>query len=117
MLLTHRHFDHLRELPLFLDNVYAMGAAPVAIGCEAGTRRALFRHLFNGELWPDLRRFSPPAARFFEVRVGRTFRLEGLQVTPIRMRHTVPTVGYLFRRGSAAAAILGDTGFSERLFA
>lgn len=116
VLLTHRHFDHLRELPLFLDNVFFAGGPPVRIGAERGTLRALFRHVFNGDLWPDPRRFRPPPAEFFAVRPGEPFRLEGLRVVPFRVFHTVPTLGYLFQANGSAGAVLGDTGYRPEVF-
>jgi ribonuclease BN (tRNA processing enzyme) len=115
VLLTHRHFDHVRELPLFLDNGHAEGrGSPVAVGAERGTLSALVRHVFNWHLWPDPREFGQ--ARFFAVTPGKPFALRGLRVSAIRLHHTVPSVGYIFRRGGAAAAVLGDTGFREAVF-
>jgi ribonuclease BN (tRNA processing enzyme) len=116
VLLTHRHFDHLRELPLFLDNVYAFRGPAVAIGAGPETSSALFRHVLNGVLWPDPRKFRPPPATFFTVRPERELRRHGLRIIPIRLHHTAPSLGYLFRRGRAAAAILGDTGYQEAVF-
>jgi ribonuclease BN (tRNA processing enzyme) len=127
VLLTHRHLDHLKELPLFLDNVGTERwdrrprrgggrEAPVEIGAERGTLAALFRHVMNGELWPDVRRFKTPIARFFTVAPGRRFTRMGLSITPIRVSHTVPSLGYIFRRGRAAAAVLGDTGYRPEVF-
>jgi len=116
VLLTHRHFDHLRELPLFLDNAGSLGAPACEVGAEAGTLACLARHVFNWDLWPDPRRFEIPQARFFTLRTGRTFRRGGLRITAVRLHHTVPSVGYVLRRGSAAVAILGDTGPSDAVF-
>jgi glyoxylase-like metal-dependent hydrolase (beta-lactamase superfamily II) len=116
VLLTHRHFDHLRELPLFLDNVCAARLPPVAIGAEKVTLAALFRHVFNDVLWPDVRRFRPPPAEFFTVRPEEEFPCQGLKVLPIRLHHTAPSLGYLFRRGGSVAAVLGDTGFHQPVF-
>src|SRR5262245_39152842 len=100
VLLTHRHLDHIKELPLFLDNIGAAAwgrpdgspggrRAPVEIGAERATLAALFRHVMNGQLWPDVRRFHPPVARFFPVAPGRRFTRLGLSIAPIRVSHTV----------------------------
>ena len=127
VLLTHRHLDHVKELPLFLDNVGAARWDPTAcsdggrgavveVGAERGTLAVLFRHVMNDELWPDVRRFKVPVARFFTVAPGRRFMRMGLRITPIRVTHTVPSLGYVFRRGREAAAVLGDTGYRPEVF-
>ncbi len=119
VLLTHSHFDHIRELPLFLDNVYRPKGPPVEVGLATPTREALLDHIFNGRIWPDVRCFAPPGMELFEVKPGRELVCEGFRILPIRLRHTVPTVGYILRRArksASAAAILGDTGYSEGIF-
>src|SRR5262245_22195658 len=116
VLLTHRHFDHLRELPLFLDNIFPARRPPVAIGAERNTLQALFRHVLNGVVWPDVRQFRPQLARFFTVRPGGALVHDGMRVSALRLHHTVPTVGYVFREERKAAAILGDTGYHQRVF-
>ena len=63
-----------------------------------------------------MRRFDPPPARFFPVVPGKPFVRSGLRVYAFRLAHTVPSVGYVLRRGAAAAAVLGDTGYREALF-
>ncbi len=115
VLLTHRHFDHLRDLPLFLDNGHAEGRGePVDICGERATLGALARHVFNYLLWPDPRTFGQ--ARFSEVAPGRPFVRERLRISALRLHHTVPSVAYVFRRARAAAAVLGDTGYSDEVF-
>ncbi len=119
VLLTHCHFDHIRELPLFLDNVYRPKGPPVEVGVTTPTREALLDHIFNGRIWPDVRCFAPPGMELFEVKPGREFTREGLRIAPIRLHHTVPTVGYVLRRvrkSAGAAAILGDTGYRADIF-
>ncbi len=138
VLLTHRHLDHIKELPLFLDNVYPSllerrerprggrrgpgGASkdgrrvPVEVGAERRTLSSLFRHILNDRLWPDIRRFRPPMATFFTVIPGRRFTRMGLGIVALRLSHTVPSLGYVFRRGGSAAAILGDTGYRPEVF-
>jgi phosphoribosyl 1,2-cyclic phosphodiesterase len=127
VLLTHRHLDHVKELPLFLDNIFSKlwdGAGgsrrarprPIEIGAERGTLSDLFRHIFNGRIWPDVRRFKPSLVKFFTVAPGRRFTRMGLGIVPIRVFHTAPTVGYVFRRGRSAAAVLGDAGYRPGIF-
>ncbi|MBN1443812.1 MAG: 3',5'-cyclic-nucleotide phosphodiesterase [Planctomycetes bacterium] len=124
VLITHPHLDHLRELPLFLDNTYGASGEPVLVHALEPVLEALRLHVFNGVLWPDLSRLSPPPALFREVRAERSFAAADLEVTPFASCHGSPAAGYAFRRiappASAprgpALAVATDTGYDDALF-
>jgi len=101
VLLTHGHWDHLRDLPLFLDNTFGRRSEPVTIWGLGSVLEALRAHVFNDHLWPDLGRFSPAAIELREVVPGQSFALLAedcsLEVVPIPSYHGVPATGYLIR--------------------
>jgi ribonuclease BN (tRNA processing enzyme) len=79
----------------------------------------LRRDLFNDRMWPDFIRIStqrPPYLRLQEVRAGETLTVDGLQVTPVPVNHTVPTFGYLIADQQATVAIVSDTGPTEAIW-
>lgn len=113
VLLTHAHIDHVAGLPIFLDNVYGMRAGCPAVHASRETLDALQSDIFNGRLMPDFIGMSarmPPFVSVHRVAPNRPFVVGRYTVTPIPLRHTIPTVGYLIDDKTDAVAILTDTG-------
>jgi 3',5'-cyclic-nucleotide phosphodiesterase len=113
VLLTHAHIDHVAGLPVFVDNVYRMGANCPAVHALPATLDALQSDIFNGRLMPDFIGMSGRMPAFLTVHpvtADRPFAVGGYTVTPIPLRHTIPTVGYLVDDKADAVAILTDTG-------
>lgn len=112
VLLTHAHIDHVAGLPIFLDNVYQTGDRCPEVHALPHTLDALQSDLFNGRLMPDfigMSRQMSPFVAVHPVVPDRPFAVAGYTVTPIPLRHTIPTVGYLIDDKSSAVAILVDT--------
>ena len=112
VLLTHAHIDHVAGLPIFLDNVYQDDDRSPQVYGLPETLAALQSDLFNGRLMPDFIGMSkqmPPFVVITPVVPDRPFAVGGYTVTPIPLRHTIPTVGYLIDDKTSAVAILTDT--------
>ncbi|HLO66996.1 MAG TPA: 3',5'-cyclic-nucleotide phosphodiesterase [Holophaga sp.] len=117
--ITHSHLDHICTLPFFTKNIFGHTEVPVQIHALPETLDALRRHLFNDELWPDFSVIpSPdnPIIRFSEIEPGRTYRLEGLRITPIPVNHLVPTVGYLVEDDHSAFLFTSDTAGTDLVY-
>ena len=114
VLLTHRHFDHIKDLPGLAHTRWR--DKPLPLYCLADTRDALKAHVFNDVLWPALREevegYYP--VLYHEVTPNSSFNLAGYGVTPIEMSHTVPTVGYMLEREGKSVFYAADTrGWGE----
>lgn len=113
ILLTHRHFDHVRDLPSLglatLDN-----GKLVSVYSLAETLEAVSSRLMDGVLYPDFTRRpsqSSPKYRFCPVTPGEVLDVEGYAVRPIEVPHSAPAVGYVVREpGGRSFAYCGDTG-------
>ena len=108
VLLTHAHIDHVAGLPIFLDNVYQLGADCPQVYGLPDTLDTLQSDLFNGRLMPDfigMSRHMPPFVAVHPVTPDRPFAVGRYTVTPIPLRHTLPTVGYLIDDRAAAVAL------------
>ncbi len=119
VLLTHLHFDHIRELPTLADNLVGGVDAPVVIAAIPEVLDGLRTHIFNGTVYPDFFRLPDPVRPVFvshELRAGREDLFCGLGVTPIRVNHVVPTVGFLLREGTQTVLFSGDTYQTDRLW-
>src|SRR5688572_6981531 len=56
--LSHAHLDHVRDLGLLADNIFARRTKPIELYCSAHTAKGLKENYFNNVLWPDF--FSIP---------------------------------------------------------
>src|SRR5687768_12521050 len=94
VLITHRHFDHIKDLPVLAHNIWETKS--LQIYCTEDTRTMLERHLFNGEIWPRMRQTTSGYHRieFNEVTADKSFNLLGYEILPVNMPHSVPNVGY-----------------------
>jgi ribonuclease BN (tRNA processing enzyme) len=117
--LSHSHVDHHASLPLFLINVHGLAPECPVVHAEAPVLDCLRRDLFNGRVWPDLVGMSEhgqPFVRLSELRPGVPVEVEGLRLTPVRVAHTVPTVGYLVEDRAGTVVFSADTSPTEELW-
>jgi phosphoribosyl 1,2-cyclic phosphodiesterase len=95
VLITHHHFDHIRDLATLGMNFYVAGPLPV-YGLDS-TLQTVSNHILNGVLYPDFTsKPSPekPALRFHPIAPGKAFTVGGYSVMPFLVNHGIPTVGY-----------------------
>ncbi|MDP2728447.1 MAG: MBL fold metallo-hydrolase [Dehalococcoidia bacterium] len=112
LLLTHAHFDHVKDLNVLGFNHFNRGLH-LDVYCLPVVRDAIRNHMFNRDVWLDLSaRPTPenPTVTFYEVDPYRTFTLEGFEITPIPSIHTVPAVGYRVSREGRSFYYTSDTG-------
>ncbi len=113
VILTHRHFDHIKDLPGLAHTRWLH--RDLQIHCLPDTRDALRAHVFNDSLWPSLKEaqggYYPVV--FNDVEPGQAFNLLGYSILPITVSHTVPTVGYLLERDGRRVFYTADTRAEE----
>ena len=119
IVLTHSHFDHVKDVPLMADLLVGRRRRPLRVHASRECARTLRRDVFNGRLWPDFtripdRRHPVLAIRPFEP--ARQFRVGRYQVRPVPVHHPVESVGFLISDGRAAFAVSGDTGPTRRFW-
>ncbi len=117
--LTHSHLDHICTLPFYTKNIFGHTTSPVGIRALPETLDALRRHLFNDELWPDFSVIpSPddPTIVYSGIEPERCYQVDGLRITPIRVNHLVPCVGYKVEDGHSAFIFTSDTAETDRIY-
>jgi len=95
ILITHRHFDHIRDLATFGMNVYSSG--PVNVYALDSVLDIISTHLLNDIVYPDFRKKplpEKPALKFYPLEPNKELIIEGYTVIPVTVHHNVPTVGY-----------------------
>jgi ribonuclease BN (tRNA processing enzyme) len=109
ILVTHRHFDHVKDLVGLAHNNWQVRS--LHIHCIDDTRDALQAHIFNDVLWPTMSEQIGPyyPLTWHRVEAGAQFDLLGYSITPIEMSHSVPTVGYFIQKDGASFFYTADT--------
>lgn len=114
ILITHLHYDHVRDLPLV--GLAALNRRrQIDVYCTMQVRQTLQKHLLCKPLWLDFfAGLDPdrPTFRHHNVKPGVPFLLGELEITPIDNRHhTVPVTGFELRAPSGRRLLYtGDTG-------
>jgi len=119
IVLTHSHFDHVKDLPLLSDLVVGWRKSPVTIWASHTCIRTLRENMFNGSLWPDFTRIPSAEAPVFQLRSfapGETFQAGPYSVRSVLVSHPVESCGFVVQRNGIALAISGDTGPTDELW-
>lgn len=113
IVLTHSHFDHVKDVPLLADLLLGLREAPIRIHASRACVRTLRRSVFNGELWPDFTRIPDrrrPILELVPFEPGARLRVGGYTVQTVPVDHPVESVGFLVSDGDATIGVSGDTG-------
>jgi ribonuclease BN (tRNA processing enzyme) len=119
VVLSHLHFDHIKGLPTFADNLSEDAASPVVVAAIPEVIAGLRRHIFNTTVYPDFFKIPSATAPTFvaqTIEAGKPYAVEGFDITPILVNHTVPAVGFIIRDQSAAILYSGDTYLTDELW-
>ena len=123
VLLSHAHIDHVADLCFLLDNTFGRRKEPLRVWCLDETAEALETHLFNDKIWPNLVAGSFSGTPVLEIRrisPGEPFRLPQaageVEVTPVPVHHTVPTVGFILGGPDGGLLFTADTGPTEAIW-
>jgi ribonuclease BN (tRNA processing enzyme) len=112
VLLTHQHYDHIRDIPALGMNFY-LHEKTMDIYTTQATYNVLSANLLNDIVYPDYMTNPPekPALRFRKMEAGKEEIITGYTVLPVTTTHAVPTVGYqITSAGGKKAFYTADTG-------
>ncbi len=119
VLVSHPHMDHIRDLATLADNRCQQGGSTLEIVGIPATIEALRRHFFNDIIWPDFTKIDAkdgPTVRFVEVQPNEVTEVDGFEVTPVLVNHTVDTSAFIIRQGGKSIVYGGDTGPTDELW-
>ena len=119
IVLTHSHFDHVKDVPLLSDLLVGRRKRPVRVHASVACARTLRESVFNDELWPDFTRIPDqqrPVLEIVPFAPDRPFRVGRYRVSPVPVSHPVESVGFVLSDGKTSIAISGDTGPTARFW-
>jgi ribonuclease BN (tRNA processing enzyme) len=112
ILLTHWHYDHVRDIPTIAMNLFLHGAT-IKVYSIPSVFDALAKYLLNDELYPDFwQKPAPdPTVRFTIIEPHQAEPIEGYSILAVPVNHSVPTVGYQVTSADGKIVFYtGDTG-------
>jgi len=115
LFITHAHMDHIREIPFLADNIIIGGwKHRMNIFSISPVIKAIKNNLLNSKLWPDmtvLPNIHDAVVRLIPIQAEKPLPVGGYTITPYRVNHSVPAVGYLVEnRKKRRFFYTGDTG-------
>jgi 3',5'-cyclic-nucleotide phosphodiesterase len=119
VLVSHPHMDHIRDLATLADNRCQQGGSTLEIVGIPATIEALRKHFFNDVIWPDFTLIDAkggPTVRYVEVEPNHAANVDGYQVTPVMVNHTVDTSAFIISQNDKSIVYGGDTGPTEELW-
>ena len=112
VLLSHSHYDHIRDIPALGLNLFRQGKT-IDIYCSAAVRETIVDTMLNGDLYPRLheRPHEAPTVRFFVVEGGTALPIQQYQVRALPVAHVKETFGFEITDSSGKTLLYtADTG-------
>ena len=112
ILVTHQHYDHIRDIPTIAFNLFLRGAT-INIYSIPTVYEALATHLLNGRIYSKLLELpqGSPTVRFTVIEPGKSEQIEGYSILAVPVNHSTPTVGYQVTSPDGKIVFYtGDTG-------
>ncbi len=112
VLITHQHYDHVRDVPAIAMSFFLQGAT-INIYSTQNVCDALTTYLLNGKLYPKFHE-SPAANPTVKLKVIEPLKPEqiaGYSVLAVPVKHGTTTVGYQITSPDGGVVFYtGDTG-------
>ena len=112
ILLSHQHYDHVRDIPAIGMN-YFLRQATLDIYTTKTVDEALVAHMLNDEVYSNFlaKPAEQPAVRCHILEPGQTATIAGYRVRPLPVNHSKPTVGFEITSGDGKTLFYtSDTG-------
>lgn len=112
VLLTHYHYDHVRDIPAIAMNHF-LHESSVSVISTMPVYDFLSAHLLNDDFYPAFLRKPQgrPAIKFTVLEGYETERVGDYSVLAVPVKHAVPGMGYqVTSAGGKSVFYTGDTG-------
>jgi ribonuclease BN (tRNA processing enzyme) len=112
ILLTHHHYDHVRDIPALGMNLFLHGAR-TAVYSIPRVHEIVTTHLLDDEIYPNFHQRTPtnPTINLNIIEPLKPELIEGYSVLAVPVSHSVPAVGYQLTSPDGKIVFhTGDTG-------
>jgi ribonuclease BN (tRNA processing enzyme) len=112
ILLTHQHYDHIRDVPAIAMNCFLHGTT-IDIYSTQPVYDALATHLLNGQLYAKFLELpeKEPTVKFTIMEPYQVKQIAGYSVLAVPVNHSQASVGYQITSPNGKAVFYtGDTG-------
>ena len=116
IIITHSHFDHIKDLPTFSDFMLSFGRHRFNLYTTQTIMGELKQNILNDLIWPDFTKLpnsDHPTINFVPIEFDKPFTIDGTEFIPIEMNHLVESIGFIIRKDGKTFAYSGDTGVCE----
>jgi len=95
LLITHQHYDHIKDIPTLAINL-SLQEASIKIYSTPQVHDILKTHMLNGKLYPKFFEHPPknPTIKFTRIDPYEVEQIAGYSVLAVPVNHTAPTLGY-----------------------
>ncbi|MBN1855649.1 MAG: hypothetical protein JW846_01690 [Dehalococcoidia bacterium] len=110
--LSHRHYDHIRDIPALGLNLWRM-ATSADVFCSEEVRHTLITCLLNGEVYPRLHMIPDEKStlRFTLIEPNASVTAGSHTITPILVSHVNHTMGFQVKDNNGRVLFYtSDTG-------
>jgi len=111
LLLTHQHYDHIRDVLAMAMNFYLNNAVLNIYSTKSVLDTLVY--LFDGKIYPDFLKMpeDEPTINFTLIEPYGNLRIDAFDVLAVPVNHSVPSVGYqVTSPDSKAMFFTGDAG-------
>jgi 3',5'-cyclic-nucleotide phosphodiesterase len=119
--ITHTHADHIRDLPHLIHNRFSQSTGPLTVIAARDVMELLFKHVFNGDVWPDFANYTSPVTgkpvvNYKTLTYGKRAVVHDTGITAVRVSHNIPAGGAIIELNGQAITFTGDTGPTEEIW-
>lgn len=119
VVISHSHFDHVKDLPLLADLLVGRRRRPLRVHASLECARTLKQNMFNDSLWPDFTRIPSrrhPVLELKPFRAGSAFKVGRYTIQSVPVNHPVESCGFAISDGRSSVGMSGDTGPTQQLW-
>lgn len=112
VLLTHGHYDHIRDIPAFGMNLF-LRRRNSKIFTHKAVYEVLNQYYFDGKTYPDFQHkpTENPTLKINVIEAYHQINIEGYTVLPVPVNHSLEAMGYqITSKDGKSIFYSGDTG-------